>query len=95
MKRHTVQGLLGVDKFLVDDDHAHIRVNKEVCSSCPGNPCTYACPAGLYILKDGEINFDYAGCLECGTCRVVCPQAGKALTWSYPRGGFGVQFRYG
>ena len=43
----------------------------------------------------GEISFDYAGCLECGTCRVVCPRSAEALKWSYPRGGFGVQFRFG
>ncbi|NPV74148.1 MAG: ferredoxin family protein, partial [Pelotomaculum sp.] len=41
-----------------------------------------------------EVNFDYAGCLECGTCRAVCPKEG-AIAWGYPRGGFGVSFRYG
>ena len=32
-------------------------------------------------------------CLECGTCLAVA--APGALTWHYPRGGFGVQFREG
>ena len=68
------QQLLGFDKFAVDDDHAHIKVDKEICKTCPGKPCTYACPAGLYTVKEGDISFDYAGCLECGTCRVVCPK---------------------
>ncbi len=95
MKRMTMEQLLGVDKFVVDDERAHIKINKEICRTCPGTPCVYACPAGLYNLKDGEMSFDYAGCLECGTCRAVCPQADKAISWSYPRGGFGVQFRYG
>ena len=28
-----------------------------------------ACPAGLYKKQDdGSVRFDYAGCLECGTC---------------------------
>ncbi|MDH7479765.1 MAG: ferredoxin family protein, partial [Syntrophomonadaceae bacterium] len=45
-------------------------------------------------LKDGEISFDCAGCLECGTCRVVCPRPG-AIEWNYPRGGFGIVYRYG
>jgi len=95
VKRLTIEQLLGCDKFLVDDDRAHIEVNKEVCRSCQGKPCTYACPAGLYNVKEGEISFDYAGCLECGTCRVICPRSAEALKWSYPRGGFGVQFRFG
>jgi ferredoxin like protein len=95
VKTMSVEQLLGFDKFAVDDDHAHIKVDKEICKTCPGKPCTYACPAGLYTVKEGAISFDYAGCLECGTCRVVCPNAEKALTWAYPRGGFGIQFRYG
>jgi ferredoxin like protein len=95
VKTMSIEQLLGLDKFLVDDEHAHITVNKEICKTCPGKPCTYACPAGLYTVKEGDISFDYAGCLECGTCRVACPNAGKVITWGYPRGGFGIQFRYG
>ncbi len=95
MKRLTVEQLLGSDKFLVDDDHAHIKVNRDVCRDCRGKPCTFVCPAGLYTVKEGEISFDYAGCLECGTCRVACPKFAEALIWGYPRGGFGVQFRFG
>jgi len=37
---------------------------------------------------------DYAGCLECGTCRVVCNDKG-IVKWEYPKGTFGVNFRYG
>ncbi len=95
VKKMTTEQLLGLNKFIVDDEQAHIKVEKEHCRSCSAKPCTYACPAGLYTVKDGEISFDYAGCLECGTCRVVCPKVGTALIWNYPRGGFGVQFRYG
>lgn len=95
MKRLTIEQLLGINKFAVDDEQAHIVLKKEVCASCQAKPCTFACPASLYTLKDGKISFDYAGCLECGTCRVVCPKANEALTWQYPRGGFGVNFRYG
>ncbi len=95
MKRLSIEQLLAVNKFNVDGDEAHITLNKENCASCTGKPCTFACPAGLYTVKEGgELSFDYAGCLECGTCRVVCPVEG-ALTWGYPRGGFGVSFRYG
>ncbi|MDD2586247.1 MAG: 4Fe-4S dicluster domain-containing protein [Syntrophomonadaceae bacterium] len=94
MKKMNMQQLLACDKFEVDDEEHHIVLNKEVCRSCQAKPCIYACPAGLYTLKDGEINFDDAGCLECGTCRLICPQEG-ALSWHYPRGNFGVVYRYG
>ena len=94
-ERLTIEQLLGVDKFVVDDQEAHIRLNKEHCESCETKPCTFACPAGLFAVKDGVISFDHAGCLECGTCRAVCPKAGTALIWCYPRGGFGIHYRYG
>ncbi|STJ18915.1 putative ferrodoxin [Escherichia coli] len=54
-----------------------------------------ACPAGLYKQDDaGNIHFDSAGCLECGTCRVLC---GNTILkqWQYPAGTFGIEFRYG
>lgn len=95
MKRMTIEQLLGVDKFTVDEEEAHIVLDKAICRQCRPKPCTWACPAHLYVEKDGEVSFDYAGCLECGTCRVVCPRASEAISWNYPRGGFGVGFRYG
>ena len=33
------------------------------------------------------------GCLECGTCRLVCDA--KNVDWNYPRGGFGILFKFG
>ncbi len=63
---------LGVNKFYVDEGHPHI-----ILRSSPDmqefNKLIKACPAGLYKLDDaGNIHFDSAGCLECGTCRVLC-----------------------
>lgn len=109
MKRLGLQELLAKNKFQVDDEERHITLNKEICTQCQNKPCIYACPAGLYTLrtdkgtvppadasnrKDGEISFDDAGCLECGTCRVICPKPG-AIKWNYPRGTFGIIYRYG
>lgn len=91
---YTIEELLGFDKFQVDEEFAHIRVNNAVCATCELKPCTWACPARLYTLKeDGTIKFDYAGCLECGTCRVVCPKEG-AIEWEYPHATFGIHYRY-
>ena len=53
------------------------------------------CPAGLYRRdEEGSPSFDCAGCLECGTCRLLC---GDALLekWEFPQGGMGVSYRYG
>jgi len=50
-------------------------------------------PAGLYVWENDQMVFNCEGCLECGSCRVVCPNG--AVAWRYPRGGYGVQFRWG
>lgn len=87
--------LLSLDKFNVDEDNAHIVLDKAICGRCAAKPCLVVCPAVLYTLdKNGEITFDYAGCLECGTCRVMCINKG-IIRWEYPRGTFGVQYRCG
>jgi ferredoxin like protein len=77
------------------DKEAHITVKKELCSRCVNKPCLTGCPAENYTWEEGknELVFNYEGCLECGTCRFVCPL--DAIEWSYPRGGFGVAYMWG
>ncbi|NLK51620.1 MAG: ferredoxin family protein [Syntrophomonadaceae bacterium] len=94
MKRLTLEQLLNINKYVLDPEEKSIVLNKEICATCSTKPCIWACPAGLYFLKEEEVGFDPAGCLECGTCRVICPYPG-AIDWQYPRGGFGVVYRYG
>ncbi len=87
--------LLSLNKFNVDEQEPHIVIDQEICITCGKKPCLYICPARLYRLdKNEQISFDYAGCLECGTCRVLCQKKG-ILKWVYPRGTFGISFRYG
>ena len=87
------------DKLSVDifrnDQEPHIVIHQEICRHCELKPCLSICPGGLYSMSEekGEILIEYTGCLECGSCRVACPLG--ALEWRYPRGGFGVQYRYG
>jgi len=53
-----------------------------------------SCPARCYTWSEEEqkMTFVHDGCLECGTCYVVCDR--NAFTrWRYPRGGFGVAYR--
>lgn len=85
---------LGINKFHVNEGHPHIiLVDKPNMDEF--RKLILACPAGLYKQDDsGNIRFDSAGCLECGTCRVLC---GDTILeqWEYPQGTFGVEFRYG
>jgi ferredoxin like protein len=56
--------------------------------------CLVICPARCYRLQDGAVRFDYAGCLECGACRILCSDGG-VTRWNYPGASFGVSYRYG
>ena len=85
---------LGINKFNVDEENPHIIVKSQ-----PDMQTllllTKACPAGLYKKQDdGSVRFDYAGCLECGTCRILGLDS-VLDKWEYPRGTFGVVYRYG
>ena len=94
MEDMTVEQKLAVDKFHVDEEFAHIEVDKDADLAMIAR-LVKLCPAGLYVIdENGELTFDYAGCLECGTCLVA---AGDTVvkSWNYPRGGMGVEFRLG
>jgi ferredoxin like protein len=74
---------------------AHIVVDSDVCRSCTTKACVTACPANLFApTADGGVLFNYEECFECGTCYMVCNHEG-ALSWTYPDGGHGVEFRHG
>lgn len=77
------------------DKEAHIAVRLEECFRCGKKPCLLACPAENYRWSEekDELVFNFEGCLECGTCRFICPL--DAIEWSYPRGGFGVSYKWG
>ena len=72
----------------------HIEVDKTKCKNCKIKICTKLCPAGCFRLSpEGEVMFSHDACLECGTCRVVCPY--NAVKWNYPEPGFGIWYRFG
>ena len=48
----------------------------------------------LRAAADGRVLFSYEGCVECGTCRIVCNEFDN-VEWTYPRGGYGIQYRFG
>ncbi len=82
-------------KYYVDEDEAHLRiVSPEACVRCEKKACLYFCPAGAYQeLDSGEVNIAYQSCMECGSCRLLCPH--HNVSWEYPRGGFGVAYKFG
>jgi ferredoxin like protein len=85
---------LATNRFQPDEEESHIVVDQELCRTTgTGKAIIAVCPAGVYSEHNGEIMVEYAACLECGTCRAVATPG--ALTWRYPRGGFGVTFREG
>ncbi|MGY0288794.1 MAG: ferredoxin family protein [Thermoproteota archaeon] len=75
------------------DEKPHIKVDQEKCSKCNSRPCLLLCPARCYTLMDEKVMFSHEGCLECGTCRLICPEG--AIEWNYPVSGKGIHYRFG
>lgn len=73
--------------------HLTLREERICRESCLDRPCTYVCPARTYVWEEDKLVISYENCLECGTCRVTCPEAN--LVWAYPPGGYGVKYRFG
>ena len=79
-------------RYLVDE-HSHIKVDFALCNDCEERYCALICPAACFTLKEeGGVAFTHVGCLECGACLAACGRG--AIEWNYPRGGFGVSFRF-
>lgn len=74
---------------------SHIKVDENACIECETKICIKSCPAHLYTIESesGKLVVDHTGCLECGTCMIICPFG--AVEWSYPEPGFGIYYRYG
>ncbi len=91
----SLEEKLGVNKYYVNEGHAHIEIDSSAGDMLEKKKLINACPAGLYTLQeDGSLAFDYAGCLECGTCRILCGDT-IVKKWRYPDNTKGVEFRQG
>jgi len=91
----TVDERVGLDKFEFDEE-PFITVDTDVCRTCDTKPCLYVCPSKVYRLDKGELVYNTEGCIELGACAIVCKHLGKdAIHWNYPRGSYGVEFRFG
>lgn len=90
----NVDEKLALDKFNVDEGSAHIVLVDDP-SDDEFEKLVLCCPAALYkVDAEGKKTFDYAGCLECGTCRILCSDS-IVDKWEYPQPTMGIQYRYG
>ncbi len=87
-----IEDILQVDVWDVDEE-PHITIDSEKCRRCDERVCINLCPAGCFTLLGDRVLYSYEGCLECGTCRIVCPH--NAVKWNYPKSGRGIHYRYG
>lgn len=90
----NVDEYLSANKYEMDETHAHIELvdNPDIEEF---KKLIRVCPAALYkIDEEGKKVFDYAGCLECGTCRIAC---GSTIIskWENPQPTMGIEYRYG
>ena len=90
----NVDEYLSLNKYEVDEENAHIELVDDP-DDAEFDKLIRVCPAALYKRdEDGVKSFDYAGCLECGTCRIAC--GGTIIKkWANPQPTMGVEYRFG
>lgn len=90
-----VEEKLYQNRYLVDAGRPHIKVRPHEKPSKELLSLVFACPAGCYSENDkGQVEISADGCMECGTCRIVTAKTNE-IEWDYPRGGFGVLYKFG
>jgi ferredoxin like protein len=90
-----VEEKLYQNRYLVDEGKPHVHVKDPTKVTENLKSLVSCCPAGCWgMQEDGTIVSTLDGCLECGTCRILCAETDD-LEWSYPRGGFGVLYKFG
>lgn len=94
MELTTVAERLAKMLYQTDSD-SHIEVDQAAARQTgAGTLLVQVCPAKVYSLaENGDVGVTHAACLECGTCRQVAPSS--VLTWHYPEGGMGINYRQG
>jgi len=81
--------------YNIDAEEKHIEIiDMSVCARCSVKWCVHLCPAKVYeVVESGWISVNYENCIECGAAPYICPF--NNIKWSPPRGGYGVEYRYG
>lgn len=90
----NVDMYLAVNKYEPDEGNPHIELVDEV-DELEFDKLVRVCPAALYKRREnGQKSFDFSGCLECGTCRIMCGDTALKY-WRNPGAGMGVEYRFG
>lgn len=95
-RRPSIDDLLYLVRFNPDDrSHIVVKDNAICRDKCfyNGYSCTLFCPAQVYKWEGDHVSVAFEGCVECGACRIGCPHAN--IDWTYPRGGYGVSYKFG
>ena len=95
--RVNVEEKLFQNRYKVDHGRPHIKIkDAALCSNeCASQSCTFICPAACYKAEGNRtVTLITDGCLECGSCRVICSEHSN-VAWDYPRGGHGILFKFG
>lgn len=95
-QRMKIEDKLFLVKMKVDEGNPHIFIrNERVCLSCYDKPCTLVCPANTYTWDEAnkKIVIAWENCIECAAAELLCPYSN--IVWRYPRGGYGVEYKFG
>lgn len=90
----NIDKYLAKNKYNIDEGNPHIKL-VENPSDSEFDKLVLVCPAALYKRReDGLKAFDFSGCLECGTCRILC---GDTIidSWEFPQPTMGIEYRFG
>ena len=92
----NIDGYLAKNKYEVaPESHIVLKGGADECDPVEFDKLVRACPAALYKRdENGVQSFDYSGCLECGTCRILCGDT-IVESWRDPDPGCGVEYRFG
>ena len=95
-KQLTIEDKLFLVNFRPDETSHLVIKDQAICrDQCECKYCTVFCPSDVYRWEEKErkLSVAHEDCFECGACRIGCPY--NNIEWRYPRGGFGVQYKYG
>ncbi|WP_235587033.1 ferredoxin family protein [Ferroacidibacillus organovorans] len=92
---NSVADRLYTIRFKVDEKSHLVIDDQQTCLACKTKECTHFCPADVYDWHEDEkmTSVAFENCIECGTCRIGCPE--HNISWVYPKGGHGITYKFG
>jgi len=93
LENSKVESKLFLARYKVDEISHLTILNKDTCLKCKIKPCIIVCPADVYKWEENRLIVSYDNCVECGSCKIVCPYSNIVLR--FPRYGKGIGYRFG